>query len=179
MFITEKDYKTVIGDNALKVISQTSQEVRTNAEYQAQEEIAANRMMIADYTTLIKQKKESGKEKSAEVRKLQRKLDMLYEKQAEIIYNGRCIFEDVKNGKGKKKWTDEMFGWFVEYYRTINYPFIMHLEHDYKGLSYMNMAFLILYEVECKDDLHKLGRIMGMEDGAMRVMKSRINKKLV
>lgn len=55
----------------------------------------------------------------------------------------------------------------------------MHLEHDYKGLSYMNMAFLILYEVECKDDLHKLGRIMGMEDGAMRVMKSRINKKLV
>lgn len=148
-------------------------------ERQAQEEIAANRMMIADYTTLIKQMKESGKEKSAEVRKLQRKLDMLYEKQAEIIYNGRCIFEDVKNGKGKKKWTDEMFGWFVEYYRTINYPFIMHLEHDYKGLSYMNMAFLILYEVECKDDLHKLGRIMGMEDGAMRVMKSRINKKLV
>ena len=148
-------------------------------ERQAQEEIAANRMMIADYTTLIKQMKESGKEKSAEVRKLQRKLDMLYEKQAEIIYNGRCIFEDVKNGKGKKKWTDEMFGWFVEYYRTINYPFIMHLEHDYKGLSYMNMAFLILYEVECKDDLHKLGRSMGMEDGAMRVMKSRINKKLV
>ena len=148
-------------------------------ERQAQEEIAANRMMIADYTTLIKQMKESGKEKSAEVRKLQRKLDMLYEKQAEIIYNGRCIFEDVKNGKGKKKWTDEMFGWFVEYYRTINYPFIMHLEHDYKGLSYMNMAFLILYEIECKDDLHKLGRIMGMEDGAMRVMKSRINKKLV
>ena len=148
-------------------------------ERQAQEEIAANRMMIADYTTLIKQMKESGKEKSAEVRKLQRKLDMLYEKQAEIIYNGRCIFEDVKNGKGKKKWTDEMFGWFVEYYRTINYPFIMHLEHDYNGLSYMNMAFLILYEVECKDDLHKLGRIMGMEDGAMRVMKSRINKKLI
>ena len=89
------------------------------------------------------------------------------------------IFDFVKNGKGKKKWTDEMFGWFVEYYRTINYPFIMHLEHDYNGLSYMNMAFLILYEVECKDDLHKLGRIMGMEDGAMRVMKSRINKKLV
>ena len=41
MFITEKDYKTVIGDNALRVISQTSQEVRTNAEYQAQEEIAS------------------------------------------------------------------------------------------------------------------------------------------
>ncbi len=40
MFITEEDYKVVIGDNALKVISQTSEDNRTNAELEAQEEIA-------------------------------------------------------------------------------------------------------------------------------------------
>lgn len=40
MFITEEDYKVVIGDNALKVISQVSPENRTNAEAEAWEEIA-------------------------------------------------------------------------------------------------------------------------------------------
>ena len=40
MFITDEDYKVVIGDNALKVISQISPENRANAEAEAQEEIA-------------------------------------------------------------------------------------------------------------------------------------------
>lgn len=40
MFITEEDYKVVIGDTALKVISQTSEENRNNAEAEAQEEIS-------------------------------------------------------------------------------------------------------------------------------------------
>ena len=32
MFITDEDYKVVIGENALKVVSQVSTENRTNAE---------------------------------------------------------------------------------------------------------------------------------------------------
>ena len=31
MFITEEDYRVVIGENALKVVSQASQEIRDNA----------------------------------------------------------------------------------------------------------------------------------------------------
>lgn len=40
MFITDNDYKVVIGDQALKVISQVSAENRANAELEAQEEMA-------------------------------------------------------------------------------------------------------------------------------------------
>lgn len=40
MFITDEDYKVVIGDQALKVVSQVSQENRVNAETEAMEEIA-------------------------------------------------------------------------------------------------------------------------------------------
>lgn len=40
MFITDEDYMVVIGDIALKVVSQTSPENRANAEAEAQEEIA-------------------------------------------------------------------------------------------------------------------------------------------
>ena len=35
MFITEEDYRIVIGDNSLKVISQTDQINRANAELEA------------------------------------------------------------------------------------------------------------------------------------------------
>lgn len=40
MFITEEDYKVVIGDAALKVITQTDEANRTNAEAEAIEEIS-------------------------------------------------------------------------------------------------------------------------------------------
>lgn len=40
MFITDQDYKVVIGDQALKVISQVSQQNRNNAETEAIEEIS-------------------------------------------------------------------------------------------------------------------------------------------
>ena len=40
MFITEDDYKVVIGDTAMKVVSQASAENRANAEREAQEEIS-------------------------------------------------------------------------------------------------------------------------------------------
>jgi len=40
MFITQEDYKVVIGDTALKVISQVSESNRLNAEAEAQEEIS-------------------------------------------------------------------------------------------------------------------------------------------
>lgn len=40
MFITDQDYQVVIGDAALKVVSQASDEVRTNAEQEAIEEMA-------------------------------------------------------------------------------------------------------------------------------------------
>ena len=39
MFITDEDYRVVIGEQALKVVSQVSQENRANAETEAMEEI--------------------------------------------------------------------------------------------------------------------------------------------
>ena len=40
MFVTDKDYKIVIGDSALRVVTQVSPENRENAEKEAVEEIA-------------------------------------------------------------------------------------------------------------------------------------------
>lgn len=51
MFITDQDYKVVIGDNALRVVSQTSEENRANAE--AQEEIASYLRPIYDTNAIF------------------------------------------------------------------------------------------------------------------------------
>ena len=40
MFVTDQDYKIVIGEQALKVVSQISEENRANAETEAIEEVA-------------------------------------------------------------------------------------------------------------------------------------------
>lgn len=53
MFITDDDYKVVIGDSALKVISQASADVRRNAEAEALEEIASYLRPVYDADSLF------------------------------------------------------------------------------------------------------------------------------
>ena len=53
MFITDQDYKVVLGDNALKVVSQTSEQNRANAEAEAQEEIASYLRPIYDTNAIF------------------------------------------------------------------------------------------------------------------------------
>lgn len=53
MFITDQDYKVVIGDTALKVISQVSDDNRANAEAEAQEEISGYLRPTYDCTSIF------------------------------------------------------------------------------------------------------------------------------
>ena len=53
MFVTDEDYRVVIGDAALKVISQVSPENRANAEYEAMEQIAGYLRPTYDCDTLF------------------------------------------------------------------------------------------------------------------------------
>jgi len=59
MFITDQDYKVVIGDNALKVVSQTSEQNRANAEAEAQEEIASYLLPTYDTNAIFAAEGES------------------------------------------------------------------------------------------------------------------------
>ena len=53
MFVTDQDYKVVIGEQALKVISQVSSENRENAETEAVEEVAGYLRPKYDTTTVF------------------------------------------------------------------------------------------------------------------------------
>ena len=54
MFVTDEDYRVVIGEAALKVVSQTSAEIRANAEREAMEEIAGYLRPVYDTEAAFK-----------------------------------------------------------------------------------------------------------------------------
>lgn len=53
MFINDEDYKVVIGDAALKVVSQASKENRDNAEFEAIEEISGYLRPVYDCNAIF------------------------------------------------------------------------------------------------------------------------------
>lgn len=53
MFVQDEDYRVVIGEQALKVVSQTSSEIRDNAELQAMEEISGYLRPVYDTTAVF------------------------------------------------------------------------------------------------------------------------------
>ncbi|MBQ9178180.1 MAG: DUF1320 family protein [Prevotella sp.] len=58
MFITDEDYKVVIGEQALKVVSQVDEDNRRNAEQQAIEEIAGYLRPVYDTAEIFQQENE-------------------------------------------------------------------------------------------------------------------------
>ncbi|VEH14047.1 Mu-like prophage protein gp36 [Segatella oris] len=54
MFVTDEDYRVVIGEAALKVVSQTSADIRANAEREAMEEIAGYLRPVYDTEATFK-----------------------------------------------------------------------------------------------------------------------------
>lgn len=140
--------------------------------------LAEKQVLIMDYTARIRQLETDGREKSQETKDLKRKLDTLRDKQAEILYKGKEKFEEIRNGGTTVEWHRSDFNHVVEYYRTINMPFVISLEQDYKSLSASNKFFLLLTE-ELKFDNDEICRIMNFTDGALRTMRYRIKQRVI
>lgn len=148
----------------------------------AKKQLAENHILIADYNARIRQlEKESRKQteeekkQSMEIRELKRRLDALRGKQAEVLYKGKEKFDNIMNGGNTKLWHKSDFNEVVEYYRSINMPFVLRLENDYKSLSAGNKFYLLLSE-ELKYKDEDICLIMGLSDGALRTTKYRIKQ---
>ena len=66
---------------------------------------------------------------------------------------------------------------FIEYYRLININFVDYLESEYDMLSPKNQFFLVMEHLGKSDK--EIMRIMGLADGSIRSIRSRINKRRV
>ena len=139
-------------------------------------ELAEKQLLIVDYSQQIERLSKEGKENSAEMRQLEKQLDKVRSDMQSMIYNGKKLMEHVKAGGNTAVWKKKDFENVIEYYRTVNLPFVMHLEKDYRSLTPSNMFMLLLAE-ELKYNDAKIEECMMMSPGALRTAKSRINSR--
>lgn len=139
-------------------------------------ELAEKQLLIVDYSQQIERLSKEGKENSAEMRQLEKQLDRVRSDVQSMIYNGKRLMEHVKAGGNTAVWKKKDFENVIEYYRTVNLPFVMHLEKDYRSLTPSNMFMLLLAE-ELKYNDGKIEECMLMSPGALRTAKSRINSR--
>lgn len=147
--------------------------------HEAKKQLAENQIMMTSYTSRIKQLEDEGKDQSKEVKELRRRLEALRNKQAELLYKGKEKYERITIHKETAlTWHKEDYNNVVEYYRTINMPFVIGLERNYKHLSAGN-KFLLLLSEELKYNDEEIYRIMGMNNKALRTQRYRIRKEKI
>lgn len=141
----------------------------------AKMKLAENQVLIAKYTTQIKQLVKEGKDSSKEVRELQRKIDAIRDSHIEMLYKGKDKYDEIIQGGNTLTWHKSDFNDVIEYYRSVDLPFVLHLEQEYRSLSASDKFFLLLKEIGMQEE--EIQQIMGLTDGALRTKRSRIKEK--
>ena len=113
-----------------------------------------------------------NKKKDAEIRTLTQKLHRLQKHHAKIYYEGRKFYEHIMNGGTLAQRPDLKYDHFIEYYRMLDFPFVIRMEKEYKNLSNYKKFLLILYHMG-KDET-EVQRIVGIANSSLRSNKSRI-----
>lgn len=141
----------------------------------AKQTIMQAQLLISDYLRQIEQLQQSGKDATKDIVALKKKINVLQEKQTEILSEGHQLFEKIARGGTAATWTKENFQKFIEYYKVVNLPFMLRIESEYTNLSHGNRFFLILQDMGKTDE--EMTHILGVSDGALRTARSRLRKK--
>ena len=135
-------------------------------------EVIQDQLLINIYSQQIVNLNASNKGMQSTIKALNHKVSDLQKRQAKILYEGKARYDHIIQGGKTVSWGKKDFAHFIEYFRILDYPFVVHLEKDYKHLSVKNQFFMILYQMG-KDD-NEVCSVMGISDGTMRSKKSRI-----
>lgn len=106
---------------------------------------------------------------------LEEALEKLKQKHAQTFSHGRQLYEKIKAGQNVSLWKKQDFIDFIDYYMSVDFKFLQYLHDNYKDLTPSEIFFLILAH-EGHDDM-EIETILAVSNTAMRVRKSRINKK--
>ena len=140
-------------------------------------ELAEIKIMIDVYSKQIDEANGKTDDKEKEIRALKTKVEKLRDKQAEILNAGKNRYSEILSNRAIGKWSKADMLDFIEYYRLINLPCVVHLENDYSKLSPRYIIFMILEDMG-KDD-NEICRIMTININTIRSIRSRINGKKI
>lgn len=144
---------------------------------QAHAKITDNQRLIDIYKNELNKRQEEGKERDQHTKQLQQKLDALTHKQQDILSKGHQRYEEIIQGGTVATWHKSDFLDFVEYYRMLNFPFVVEIESTYDSLSPSSTTLLILQEMGYDDEAIK--RILCLSPSAFRTKRYRIKQKAV
>lgn len=106
---------------------------------------------------------------------LESALEKLKEEHAQTFSHGRMLYEEIKSNHSVTLWKKKDFLDFIDYYMSIDFKFLQSLNDNYKNLTPSEIFYLILVHEGYEEATVK--DILGISSTALRVRKSRINKK--
>ncbi len=117
----------------------------------------------------------SAVEKASKIKELERKIEYVQTQQFELYNKGKLLYDQIRRGESILLWKKEDYLCFISYYRQTDPIFLIELEKKYERLSPRNIVFEILCawnKTDCE-----IGKIMDMNKGAIRTLKSRLKAK--
>ena len=140
-------------------------------------QIMQNQLLINHYEEKIHELEQSDKDKSEELEALNKDLAEVKERQTLQLAKGKQYYDHIVNGGTAYKWNKPEYIDFIEYYKVLDIAFVSKLEKEYKDLSPRQKLYLILYQMG-KDSM-EVKRILGVADGTMRSIKSRVKSQKI
>lgn len=106
---------------------------------------------------------------------LEEALGKLREKHAQTFSHGRQLYEGIRDKQPVTLWKKQDFIDFIDYYMSIDFKYLQTLHENYKDLTPSEIFYLIL--IHEGNDETTIKDILAISNTALRVRKSRINKK--
>lgn len=131
------------------------------------------RQEIDRYRERLSILEKEGKTDTKEVERLTKKISELQARQNAQLQNGRERFEEIAAGGTTLRWSRSDFEDCIEYYRTIDAAFVVHMEQDYRHLSFKYIFFALMEHLGRTDE--ELQHIMAISQSTVRSNRSRIN----
>lgn len=139
--------------------------------------IAQMNEKVVELEQTLDKLRQERRDDEREAKELRKRAEKLKKEMGDILSRGKQRFEGLtEHDETVVRWHKNDFVDAIEYY-SMQKPLAMkYIEDTYKGLSATQILYLQLRDYGLDDQ--KIKHIFGLSDGAMRTMKSRINKKM-
>lgn len=111
------------------------------------------------------------------VKEQMRMLEKVTKLQKESTARGSVLFDTLRGNGSIVRWNTQDYEDFFTFYAQKDVTYFMEIKNGYKGLTNINMLYLILmHEGWRKEDV---ARVLGVKANSLRVMKMRIKEKTI
>lgn len=137
--------------------------------------ISIDQMRIRNYELQIADLQRNGINKEKEIKLLNRRKEALLGKHRDMLNHGYLLYSDVLANKTTVLWRKRDFESVIEYYRLLDADFVDLIDNGYDGLSAKYKFEMILEHINKSNT--EIEHIMGVANGSLRSIRSRIKKK--